>query len=167
MISNQDLYNFSQQKLKEINEHQVAECFSIHWNPRMRSTAGRAKLQLYEVEMNPKLIPFGEHVVWTTVLHELAHLIAWNRCRHRGHGVEWQEACADLGIPNTPVTHDLPLPRRQQTKRWRYRCPNCNEYFDRVRQAKRAIACAICCKAHNDGKYSYKYKLKESDLKYD
>ena len=37
-----------------------------------------------------------------TILHELAHLVAYERNPSRaikGHGREWQLACADLGIP--------------------------------------------------------------------
>lgn len=37
--------------------------------------------------------------VRTTVLHELAHALAWVHHRERGHGDAWRYWCAALGIP--------------------------------------------------------------------
>lgn len=160
-MTNDDLYRFAQRALLTIGEETVAKQFSISWNPRMRSTAGRALLKTYNVEINPKLLEFGENEVYNTILHELAHLLAWYRTRHRGHGAEWRAACVDLGIPNEKVTHNLPLPKRQQKRKWRYVCPACETSFDRVRKARAHSACAKCCKEFNKGRYSRRYLLKE------
>ncbi len=163
-LSEQDLLEFSREKLAQINEPKVASLVSVVWNPRMRSSAGRAKLQLYLIEINPKLEKFGASEVWTTVLHELAHLVAWHRHAHRGHGKPWREACIDLGIPNESVTHALPLPTRKQRKFWKYTCLHCAISFERTRRAKVRSACAKCCKKYNNGKYSNKFLLQEFRL---
>jgi len=167
MFTQDDLAQYANKALCEIGETQVAEQLSISWNPRMRSAAGRAKLQAWTIEINPKLIPFGEQEVYTTVLHELAHLVAWRRHQHRGHGLAWRQACADLGIPDESVTHQLPLPRRQQRKNYRYKCETCDLEFDRVKPAKKTSACAVCCKEFNKGKFHSKYLLTEYRLVYD
>ncbi len=165
MIHNRDLASYADQALREIDELTVADRLTISWNPRMRTAAGRAKLTEWAVEMNPKLIPFGEGEVYSTVLHELAHLLAWHRTAHRGHGLPWRQACADLGIPHESVTHNLPLaPRRTQRKNYRYTCNHCSYQFDRVRPVKRPSACSSCCKTHNGGKFSQAYLLTESRL---
>lgn len=39
-----------------------------------------------------------------TLLHELAHALAWERRRSRGHGRTWQHYCAALGIPDERAT---------------------------------------------------------------
>lgn len=35
-----------------------------------------------------------------TLLHELAHALAWVRHRDTGHGAAWHRCCAELGIPD-------------------------------------------------------------------
>ena len=135
---------------------------SVIWNSRMRSTAGRAFWPDARVELNPKLVTVGLEEVRRTLLHELAHLLAYHRAGRRRiapHGLEWQQACADLGIPGERVTHKLPLPRRTQKKKWSYACPSCEQSFERVRQMKNAAACLTCCQQHNSGRFSRKFLL--------
>lgn len=43
-------------------------------------------------------------LVWQVVLHELAHALAWEKHRQRGHGAHWKHYCAQLGIPDAPRT---------------------------------------------------------------
>ncbi len=43
-------------------------------------------------------------LVRRTVLHELAHALAWERHRSRGHGRVWRRYCAELGIPGERAT---------------------------------------------------------------
>lgn len=37
--------------------------------------------------------------LWRTLLHELAHALAWEYHKSRGHGPVWKQYCAALGIP--------------------------------------------------------------------
>lgn len=37
--------------------------------------------------------------LWRTLLHELAHALAWVHHQSRGHGPVWKRYCAALGIP--------------------------------------------------------------------
>lgn len=43
-------------------------------------------------------LPRDPELVRRTLLHELAHALAWERRRSRGHGRIWQHYCAALGI---------------------------------------------------------------------
>lgn len=137
----------------------------VLWNPKLRSTAGYAKWPLWRIELNPKLNNFpGE--VDRTLKHELAHLIAYARAGKRrieAHGVEWRQACVDLGIPNESARHSLPLPRTQQTKRWIYQCPQCLTKIERVRRFNRYCACLACCKKFNQGQYDPRFQLELVD----
>ena len=36
--------------------------------------------------------------VWRTLLHELAHALAWVHRRHAGHGAIWRAYCRKLGL---------------------------------------------------------------------
>ncbi|BDS08051.1 hypothetical protein NT6N_30910 [Oceaniferula spumae] len=145
----------------------LADKVSVVWNDRMRTTAGRAFWPDAIIEMNPKLREIAPHEVERTLLHELAHLVAYARAGRRriaAHGKEWRLACADLGIPGESATHSLPLPGRTMRKKWRYTCPECGEGFDRVRKMKRYAGCYPCCKIHNGGYYHKKFRLKEIQL---
>ena len=153
--------------LKDLGMSDLATKVSVVWNNRMRTTAGRAFWPESKIEMNPKLRAIGEAQVEQTLLHELAHIVAYARCGRRRiapHGVEWRQACADLGIAGESVTHNLPLPGRRQAKRWRYSCSSCGEGFDRVRKMKQLAACYHCCKIYNKGRYHKRFILTESKI---
>jgi len=149
-----------------------ADSVKIIWNRKMRSTAGRAFLYEAKVELNPKLLHLNNDLaesltqVRQTLLHELAHLLAHHRYGRgiTAHGVEWKQACADLGIPGESATHQLNLPTRTQQKKWGYSCPNCLEIILRVRRMKSQSACYTCCKKYNRGKFHSKFALIEDNL---
>jgi SprT protein len=141
----------------------------IVWNKRMRSTAGRAYLNLAKVELNPRLLYIGADPlgnVRQTLLHELAHLLAYHRhgAKILAHGNEWKQACADLGIPGESATHSLPLPSRKQQKKWRYTCPVCFESIARVKRMRGNSACYSCCVKHNRGIFDRRFKFIEESL---
>ena len=145
----------------------LADKVQVVWNARMRTTAGRAFWPDAIIELNPKLTEIAPEEVQRTLLHELAHLVAYTRAGRRrisAHGAEWQKACVDLGIPGERATHSLPLPGRKMQKKWRYTCPVCGEGFDRVRKIKRYAGCYSCCKKHNGGYYHKKFRLTETCL---
>lgn len=136
----------------------------VEWNPRMRSSAGRALWPHGLIQLNPRLLEISEAEVRRTVLHELAHLIAYERHPHRrikGHGPEWRRACADVGIPDERATHQLALPTRTMRRQWRYECPACEKSFERVRRFRSAVACYDCCRVSSGGTYHDAFRLIE------
>lgn len=139
----------------------------VVWNRRMRSAAGRAFWPDARVELNPRLIGISFDEVRRTLLHELAHLLAYARAGRRRilpHGPEWQLACADLGIAGEKVTHSLPLASTRQAKKWSYGCSHCGEVFLRVRRMQKVAACYHCCKIYNKGRFTSKFRLTERGL---
>ena len=133
----------------------------------MRSSAGRATWPVAEIELNPRLVEISRDEVRRTMLHELAHLVAYERNGHRrilAHGVQWQEACRDLGIPGESATHELALPSRVLKRRWRYVCPVCEMSFERVRKFKGRVACYDCCQKVNAGEYHEDFRLRVVNL---
>ena len=138
------------------------------WNPRLRSTAGRAFARANVIELNPRLVAHpGE--VERTLRHELAHLlVAWRtaaaatRRRHwpDPHGPEWRRACADLGIADETRCHRLELaPRRRVARRHVYRCGGCGVEWRRARPIprRRPLACRACCRAHAGGRFDRRF----------
>lgn len=146
---------------------ELAKKVQVTWNPRMRTTAGRAWWPARAIELNPKLKDFSQNEVWRTLKHELAHLIAYERAGRRKiapHGAEWQDACAELGIAGESTYHSLPLKGRKMKRNYSYACPSCLAVVLRVRPIKRAVACHACCKKFNNGKYHDRFRLIKNDL---
>ena len=134
----------------------------VRWNARMRSTAGNAHPTRALVNLNPRLREFGDAEIDRTLRHELAHLLAHHRAGRRriaAHGREWRAACEALGLRDEKRCHDLPLPRRQMTRRHLYRCAHCGTELARVRPMRRKFACLSCCRAHNRGRYDERFRF--------
>lgn len=141
---------------------ELARKVRVTWNPRMQTTAGRAYWPDRAIELNPKLRACGSEETWRTLKHELAHLIAYERCGRRRiepHGPEWRSACADLGIAGETPYHTLPFKRRQIKRNHAYACPHCSATIQRVKPIRRAVACYACCRKFNHGTYHERYRL--------
>ena len=145
----------------------LAPLVVVGWNSRMRTTAGVAISARWEVWLNPALREISEDEVGKTLLHELAHLLAQHRHGRRRlspHGMEWREACRDLGIPDEKRTHQLPFVGRRMKRRYQLRCPGCGESHARVRRPRRRIACLACCRAHSGGAYDDRFRFQIMSL---
>jgi SprT protein len=149
----------------------LARRVEVRWNLRMRSTAGRASWPDRVIELNPRLAaleadPSG-HPLSATLKHELAHLVAYERAgrrRIRPHGIEWAQACVDLGIPGETACHLLPFPRRRQKRRYHYTCPVCARMLKRVKPVKGRVACYTCCSKVSGGRYDRRFQLIETKV---
>jgi len=144
------------------NLPELARKVRVTWNPRMRTTAGRAWWPTRLIEINPKLKTISEDEVWRTLKHEFAHLLAYERSGRRKiepHGIEWQTACSELGISGENVRHSLPLKGRRMKRNHAYACPSCLAVIKRVHPFKRPVACYPCCKKFNSGDYHERFRL--------
>jgi len=145
----------------------LAKRLSVAWNPRLRTTAGRAWWPDRVIELNPLLRELPEEELWRTLKHELAHLFAYERAgrrRVRAHGPEWRLACAELGIPGESPCHELPFRGRQQRRQFAYICPSCESTIERVRRMRGAVACYACCRQHSGGEFDRRFRLVERKL---
>ncbi len=134
----------------------------VAWNPRMRTTAGRAWWPDRLIELNPKLRDCEPDELWRTLKHELAHLAAYERSGRRRilpHGPQWQQACADLGIAGERPYHTLPFQRRKMARNHVYVCANCRNVIRRARPIQRLVACYECCRKFNGGVYHANFRL--------
>jgi SprT protein len=133
----------------------------VEWNSRLRTAAGHADYRQKLISLNPRLFEHPAEID-RTLQHELAHILAQFRAGRRRilpHGVEWRQACRDLGISDEKRCHNLPFPVSERARRYLYRCLGCQRDFPRVRRIKRAIACLVCCRAHNGGKFDARFRL--------
>lgn len=147
---------------KTLGLNELARKVRVSWNARMQTTAGRAWWPDRAIELNPKLKDCEPDEVWRTLKHELAHLVAYERCGRRRiepHGCEWQTACADLGIPGEQPFHTLPFKRRRMKRNYTYICSNCFVVIRRVKPIQRSVACYDCCRKFNGGTYHDRFRL--------
>ncbi len=157
-----DLERQARELLRTNGANRIAMELRVEWNSRLKTAAGRADCRQKLISLNPRLLEHPAEID-RTLRHELAHLLAQFRADRRRvlpHGEEWQEACRDLGIADEKRCHNLPFPVSERTRRFLYKCPNCQRDFPYTRRIKRAVACLACCRAHNGGEFDSRFRLK-------
>lgn len=148
--------------LRTIGELELADYIEVYWHTRLQTSAGQARFPEMRVLLNKKLLEADELELEITLRHELAHLLAsWRAFPRRvaPHGGQWRSACEALGIPDESRCHRLGWKRRKVRRQWRYTCPACASHVDRVRRFRQPVACAKCCRQHNEGRFSARYRL--------
>jgi SprT protein len=159
---NLGIEEIARELLRSLGAARIAGELRVEWNSRLKTAAGRADYRQKLILLNPQLSEYPTEID-RTLRHELAHILAQFRARRRRippHGVEWEQACIDLGIADEKRCHNLPFPVRTYAARFVYRCPNCRQEFPRVRRARRAVACLACCRKHNGGKFDARFRLR-------
>ena len=148
--------------LQSLGAKRIATEIRVEWDPRLKTAAGRADYRQKLISLNPRLVEHPAEID-RTLRHEIAHILAQFREKRRRrispHGLEWQQACRDLGIADEKRCHTLPFPATQYAPRFIYRCPNCRRNFPRLRKIKRTVACLACCRAHNGGEFDVRFRL--------
>ena len=158
--SDDHLTHLTRTWFRAIRLRDLAERVHVVWNARLSTTAGTACPRTDCIELNPLLRTFGNAQIRRTLKHEAAHLIAHWRAGRRHiqtHGEEWRAACVELGIPDEPAFHDLPIPRKRMPRKLAYRCRHCGLTVQRVRAFAPYTACYKCCKKYSGGKYHADY----------
>jgi SprT protein len=159
---NGDLETTARDLLRANGANRIASEVRVEWNPQLKTAAGRADYRRKLISLNPRLFEHPTEID-RTLRHELAHILTQFRAGRRRippHGVEWQQACVDLGIADEKRCHNLPFPARTYAARFVYRCPNCRQEFPRVRRVHRAVACLACCRKHNGGHFDPRFRLR-------
>lgn len=118
----------------------------IGYNPRLRTTLGRAVLNDRRVELNVRLLRRHPAELIPTLVHELAHLAVHMRYgRVAPHGREFRTLTAAVGMPGG-ATHDLPVGGLKRTRRrylYLHRCSDCGATFV-ARSVRRDTYCREC-----------------------
>jgi SprT protein len=156
------LLQTARELLRSLGVDRIARELRVEWNSRLKTAAGRADYRQKLISLNPRLLDHPAEID-RTLRHELAHILAQFRAGRRrilAHGVEWREACHDLGIADEKRCHNLPFQVSEPARRYLYSCPGCRRDFPRVRRIKRAVACLACCSAHNGGKFDARFRLR-------
>lgn len=132
----------------------------LNWNSRLSSTAGRfcpgSRLRgtkpIIEVAGYLRGLGDGEQHIRDTMLHEMIHYWLWHRGRPYGHTPEFYEKMQATGAKRFN-----PVPKVRPVK-YHYECPECRVLVPARRRLEN-VACFACCKSHNFGEYSKKFRL--------
>ncbi len=108
----------------------------IEWR-NYRTTAGTAEYQRGVISLSRSLI-IDEERLRDTILHEYAHLLAFQRfgVKGKGHGPAWREAMAELGA-EPEVRHQYECQRNEKRQIVIYRCIRCGKQIQRRRRLPR------------------------------
>lgn len=96
-----------------------------------------------------------------TVLHEIAHGVAWLKYRDRGHGHTWKMIAQSMGIAPERC-RDAVIDESKLRYKYTATCPNCGKgtNFDRMgKRWKIGRACGRCCGKHSGGVYDKRFAL--------
>lgn len=109
----------------------------IRWNPRLRTTVGRALLDDMVLELNPRLLARHPGEVRPVLVHEAAHLVVrrLHGPRAAAHGPAWKALMRRAG-ESTRATHDLDVAGLRQRRRRRRRPTGRGRWFRRGRSGR-------------------------------
>lgn len=123
---------------------------------------GKANLTKKTIEISKihALYEQNQEVIRDTILHEIAHALDYLNRGFSNHDAQWKTIANTIGcVPSFrgKGTSHLPFSKKELHK-WIGTCPKCKKKYYRNRRRK--VACGVCCKEHNKGKFSKKYLLK-------
>ena len=124
----------------------LADRVRIGYNPRLRTTLGRAALDKRQVELNPRILRSHPAELVPTLVHELAHLVVHMRYGAvRPHGFHFRTLMRAVNL-SPDATHDLPIQHLKRPRRrylYLHRCGECGYSFV-ARSVRRGYYCAAC-----------------------
>jgi len=148
-------------ELKQTKEK--AEKLIEQYCPEYKFQFDNAKVRFGYCSYRKKVISLSKHLVMMnseeqvvdTILHEIAHAIVG---RGHGHDHVWRAKAIEIGCNGERCynSEDVEAPKGRFT----YVCPNCDKEVNYHRRLKRSRACGECCKAHNYGRYTDKFKFR-------
>lgn len=127
-------------------EPDLTDKVTIGYNPRLRTTLGRAMLEDNRVELNIHLLRAHPQELLGTLVHELAHLVV--RMRYGDvppHGQEFKTLMGAAGM-SAAATHKLDTDRlglRRRRYAYLHRCSDCGVMFI-ARKPRRDCYCRAC-----------------------
>jgi predicted SprT family Zn-dependent metalloprotease len=118
----------------------------IGYNPRMRTSLGRAFLKQGRVELNVRLLREHPSELLCTLVHELAHLaVYWQFGSVEPHGPHFRRLMVAAGV-SARATHRLAVGELKRLRRryvYRHVCGGCGMEF-KARRVRRDVYCRAC-----------------------
>ena len=125
---------------------ELSDGVRVAYNPRLRTTLGRAVPAEGRVELNTHLLRRHPAELVPTLVHELAHLAAHARYGAvQPHGRHFRTLMRAVNL-SAATTHSLPtagLRRRRRRYLYLHRCDGCGQHFV-ARRVRRDVYCKTC-----------------------
>jgi predicted SprT family Zn-dependent metalloprotease len=123
---------------------------------RMTRVAGAVQCDDWTMSISvPYFNRYGwEEALVATIKHEAIHLYLAHRGRPHGHTKEFNAQCLRIGASRWSMS----MPRRRLRYRYLVHCPKCGKQWSLGRW-RRDLACSVCCKTYNKGKYTPEFVL--------
>ena len=101
--------------------------FSVEFNNRLTSTAGRAFYETGRIELSKKLYEQNVEAFFAdTIPHEFCHLVAYRAFNECGHGPMWKHVMRTMGYEPTRC-HSYEVQKRSSAKTYKFKC-SCREW---------------------------------------
>lgn len=99
---------------------------------RMGLKAGVAYFLRNEIKINPDYFAANlRDMLYRTLPHEAAHLIAFKLYGDNGHGAGWKKVMRRLGLtPERCHSYDTSAAQLRRTSKYLYSCPKCQTEFE-------------------------------------
>lgn len=118
---------------------------------RAKNRFGCCRCHTKEISLSRYLTELNsEKTVTETILHEIAHALVGHK---NGHNAIWKEKVMAIGgVPRVRYKSDeVKIPQKKYT----VLCRSCGQTTQAQRYRK--IACAPCCRKHNNGIFSTEF----------
>lgn len=154
----------AKQYISETCHKYIKEPFEIRYNFKDTAYLGRCQFSsvprlIFNVPYIKYCIEHGEIDEFkTTVLHEIAHVLA-GKGHH--HDNTWKEKAKEVGIENPQRLSNTTYKRPYKYK---LTCPHCGRVTYRTRKPLKDLACGKCCKQYNERKWHKDYIFKVEKL---
>jgi len=92
----------------------------------------------------------------STIIHEVAHILAAKLFNDYGHNVYWKAIDIRLGDDGSRCCNNsVTMPKGK----YEYICLCCGYIINRHRKITKLVACYNCCKTYNNGNFTKDYLL--------
>lgn len=137
--------------LELMRKHKKLDDWKFKFHNRKRSLGTTFHHNKTICLSRPYVLLNDEQIIREVILHEIAHALL---PPYIGHGVVWKAKAIEVGCNPRRICDNCISP----PKKYLYECPNCKRQVRRDKRFnKRKIACGICCKKFNKGKFCDKF----------
>jgi len=140
-------YKIKQKALELFHKYSLHD-WSFYFNDN-RSRLGICKEYNKSIELSVFHVDnYPIEAVMNILLHEIAHAIVG--CGHQHNNV-WKRKAIEIGCTGDRCGH------MEAPKKYTGQCPNCENIFETNKRTD--VACSICCKRLNGGRYSRDFAI--------
>ncbi len=148
-LISKDFQNKSEAFLALWGLPELASYLDIKFSNRLRSSLGRARVDIRRVRLNPHLIKNDESLLDEVLCHELAHIAVYERfgTTVKPHGPEWADLVRMAGYEPRLRIEVSNVTSQGSGKRYEHLCPACQA----LRYAKRPMTRWRCKRCVSSG----------------